>query len=478
LRIGVNTLLLFPGQIGGMETYASNLLTQLTAIDRHHSYYLFVTRYNRNLFDPLLQRPNVFRVRTLSLQGLRYAKQGPARLAGSVGQRLPRLSRWLVNALASADMLHNIRKHKIDLWFCPLIYLTPRFLDLPSVISIPDLQSEFYPDFFKKDLLEWHRRRHPQSCRDATKVITFSEFSRDTIIERYDIPPEKVHAIPVAVGDEFLSLQDESALEAVKAKYTLPPEYAFYPANTWPHKNHTMLLKALHLLRMKYSKRLPCIFTGAERTGQEAFLRAAEEYDLTGEVRFLGYVERRDMPLLYRGARFLVFPSLFEGFGLPLLEAMASDCPVLCSSAASIPEVVADAALLFDPHDPEEIADAMHRILTDEELRRTLVHAGRQRSLLFSWERTARETLRVLEELPPSGRTPPTPTDDRGTQPAVGIDHHALAQHAARRCDQGGGPTGLEADRLVSGADPDDGQGRSRTISGFIEGSEVKDWLR
>lgn len=112
------------------------------------------------------------------------------------------------------------------------------------------------------------------------------------------------------------------------------------------------------------------------------------------------------MPLLYRGARFLVFPSLFEGFGLPLLEAMASDCPVLCSSAGSIPEVVADAALLFDPHDPEEIADAMHRIPTDEELRRTLVHAGRERCLLFSWERTARETLKVLEEAASIGRRP------------------------------------------------------------------------
>jgi len=112
------------------------------------------------------------------------------------------------------------------------------------------------------------------------------------------------------------------------------------------------------------------------------------------------------MPLLYRGARFLVFPSLFEGFGLPLLEAMASDCPVLCSSAGSLPEVVGDAALLFDPNDPEEMADSMHRILTDEELRRTLVKAGRERALQFSWERTARETLKVLEEAASIGTHP------------------------------------------------------------------------
>ena len=140
--------------------------------------------------------------------------------------------------------------------------------------------------------------------------------------------------------------------------------------------------------------------------GHQAFLRSVEEHGLSAQVYYLGYVEKQDMPLLYRGARFLVFPSLFEGFGLPLLEAMASDCPVLCSSAASIPEVVGDATLLFDPNDPEEMADSMHRILTDEELRRTLVKAGRERALQFSWERTARETLKVLEEAASIGRRP------------------------------------------------------------------------
>jgi glycosyltransferase involved in cell wall biosynthesis len=112
------------------------------------------------------------------------------------------------------------------------------------------------------------------------------------------------------------------------------------------------------------------------------------------------------MPLLYRGARLLIFPSLFEGFGLPLLEAMASDCPVVCSNATSIPEVVGDAALLFDPHDPEAIADAIHQVLTDEELRRRLIQAGRERCRQFSWERTARETLKVLEEAVSSGTSP------------------------------------------------------------------------
>jgi len=406
LRIGVNTLPLFPGQIGGMETYTVNLLTHLTAFDRQHTYYLFVTRYNRDLFNAQFQRSNVVTVPTLSLQGLRYAERGPAKVAGSVGQRLPRLSRWLVNATASAHMLANIRRHKIDLWFCPLINLAPRHVRLPSVVCIPDLQPELYPEFFRKDLSDWYRKRLPASCREATKIITLSEFSRSTMVERYGISPEKIHAIPLAVGDEFLFSKDEVALEAVRSKYNLPTQYAFYPANTWPHKNHTTLLKALHLLRTKYGKRLSCVFTGIARGGHHAFLKTAEELDLTEQVKLLGHVERGDMPLLYRGASFLIFPSLFEGFGLPLLEAMAADCPVVCSNAASIPEVVGDAALLCDPHDPEAIADAIHQVLSDGGLRRALVQAGRERCRQFSWDRTARETLKVLEEAASIGTRP------------------------------------------------------------------------
>ena len=226
------------------------------------------------------------------------------------------------------------------------------------------------------------------------------------MVDRYGVAAEKIHVIPLAVGDEYLLPHKDSTVQAIKTKYALPSEYAFYPANTWPHKNHPTLLEALHLLHMKYGQRLPCVFTGVEREGHDAFQKAAEAHDLTGQIHLMGYVEKRDMPLLYRGASFLVFPSLFEGFGLPLLEAMASDCPVLCSRVTSIPEVVANAALLFDPHDPEEIADAMHRILSDEELRCTLVHAGRERSHHFSWERTASETLKVLEEAALNGARP------------------------------------------------------------------------
>jgi len=398
VRIGVNTLPLFPGQIGGMETYTTNLLTHLISLDRQHTYYLFVARYNRHLFADYHAQPNVRLISTVSLQGLRYAERGPAKTVGSVGRRLPRLSRWLVQATANAHMRSNILRHRIGLWFCPLINLAPQVNNLPSVVCIPDLQPELYPDYFKKDLADWYRKRLPASCRAATRILTISEYSRQTIIECYGIDPEKIHVVPLAVGEEFLLQQSEAALQVVREKYGLPSEYAFYPANTWPHKNHATLVRALHLLETRYHIKLNCVFTGVPRGGHAAFLKIAEELGRTDQIRLLGHVERSDIPLLYRGARFLIFPSLFEGFGLPLLEAMASDCPVVCSNATSIPEVAGNATLLFDPHDSEAIADAMYRVLMDEQLRRFLVDAGRARCRQFSWERTACETLKVLEE--------------------------------------------------------------------------------
>jgi glycosyltransferase involved in cell wall biosynthesis len=396
MRIGINTLPLFPGQIGGMESYVRNLVPHLAAIDLQHDFYLFVARYNSHVFE--LPDRNVTRVKTLSLQGLRYATRGTAKIAGRIGRRLPRVSRWLVSAIASLDLLQKIPRHRIDCWFCPLINLAPRHVTLPSVVSIPDLQPEFYPSFFPADLRHWARRRYPASCQNATRVITFSDFSRASIVTRYGIPAHKVRTIPLAVEAPFLVPPEADEVAAVRAKYGLPPVYAFYPANTWPHKNHVTLLEALRLLRLKHGVRLPCVFTGVERHAHEAIRAAIAAHSLAGQVRLLGYVERRDLPLLYRGALCLVFPSLFEGFGLPVLEAMAAECPVLCSRVTSLPEVAGDAALMFDARDPEGIADALRRILTDSDLRRALVRAGTTRVQQFSWERTARETLKVLEE--------------------------------------------------------------------------------
>jgi hypothetical protein len=216
------------------------------------------------------------------------------------------------------------------------------------------------------------------------------------MIEKYRLLPEKVHCVYEAEGERVYDRTGIPTAEEIRRKYHLPATYGFYPANMWPHKNHLMLILALHRLRQAYGKTLSLVLTGDDMGQWAALEELAKHFHLQGEVRYLGYVDADEVSALYRGAAMLIFPSLFEGFGIPLVEAMALGCPIAAADTASIPEVVGDAALLFDPRNPDALADACYRLLTCEELRQTLIVRGRQRAARFSWARAADETLQVL----------------------------------------------------------------------------------
>jgi glycosyltransferase involved in cell wall biosynthesis len=171
--------------------------------------------------------------------------------------------------------------------------------------------------------------------------------------------------------------------------------YLFFPGHTWHHKNHRAAVSALAIL-CRAGADLTLVCTGGQREAQPALERLVAENGLEGRVLFLGYVPREAMPALYSGARCLVFPSLFEGFGLPVLEAMSCGCPVVCSNATSLPEVAGEAALLIDPNNPEAIAEAIRSVHENDGLRTSLAARGVKRAQLFSWRRHALETLRVL----------------------------------------------------------------------------------
>jgi hypothetical protein len=165
----------------------------------------------------------------------------------------------------------------------------------------------------------------------------------------------------------------------------------------WPHKNHAMLILALHRLRQTYGVKLPLVLTGDDLGQWPMLQELVSHFHLQGQVHHLGYVSAAELRSLYGRATMLVFPSLFEGFGLPLLEAMTLGCPVAASNSTSIPEVVGEAALLFDARAPDSIAEALHRLLSDEPMRHSLVASGREQAALFSWKRAAMETLQVFE---------------------------------------------------------------------------------
>lgn len=367
MHIGVNLRTLNPGKIGGLEGYLRNLIKELLVIDRGIHFTLFVTREN----EPTLLYP-ADRVTKVLITHDNYES---------------RISEYL-------------HQNPVNLYFCPLLILEPVVKHIPTVITIPDMQHEFFPQFFSQDVLSWRRKNFKVSATSATKVLAISNFTARTIVDILGVHPDKVHCTYLSGDDDVFGKEiDETIQGEVRKKYDLPDIYGYFPANTWPHKNHINLLRSLNVYKEKYGASPKIVLTGAQDTGHKDLVAEIDKQGLHEDIVFLGYVPKSELPYLYRNAAFLVFPSLFEGFGMPVLEAMLSDCPVICSDNSSLPEVGGDAVLYFNPIDPEEIAQSMNRILSDQDLRNTLIEKGRIQARKFSWRKTAEETFDIFKML-------------------------------------------------------------------------------
>ena len=267
-------------------------------------------------------------------------------------------------------------------------YIHPDLMPLTNVLVMPDIQHEYCPEFFPGRELDERRRLYTQSAHRAAHICAISEFTRQTLIERLGIAPERVTTTRLAADPIFEpGSPARGDHRRVLDRYGLPSgQYLLFPGNTWPHKNHQGAVEALRVLREAYGLDPLLVCTGSPK-GAEGELRAKiRAAGLEARVRFLGYCPTSDMPALYEGAAALVFPSLFEGFGIPLLEAMWCDCPIVCSNTTSLPEIAGDAALLVDPRSPEDLAHAMSRVLTDTATRQALIERGRRQVTGFSWQ--------------------------------------------------------------------------------------------
>jgi glycosyltransferase involved in cell wall biosynthesis len=394
VRIGVNLIPLRLGLVGGAETYIMDLLNSLMRLDKENEYVLITAEYNHEALD--LPFPNCKR---------RMIYAGSASM-GALARWKDRVTRVLpVSALVekrsrevkSAVLAEIISGEAIDLWFCPFGNLDMDAPPVASVITILDLQHVYYPRFFTREELRHRRRFYKSSCGAATRIMAISGFTGKTVVENYGVDPARVVVTWLAVGASFVPGLEAGRVREARRRYGLPDRYFFYPANFWPHKNHSRLLDALASLRNRGMAGLSLVLCGAglddrSAAGLKEKLAAAEG------VKMLGYLPREDLPAVYAGADFMVYPSLFEGFGIPLIEAMAMGCPVAASNAASVPEVVGDAGLIFAPMDTEAMATAISRMHADEPLRRTLAARGIERARLFSRDETARKTLKAFED--------------------------------------------------------------------------------
>jgi glycosyltransferase involved in cell wall biosynthesis len=247
---------------------------------------------------------------------------------------------------------------------------------LPSIYQPWDLQHLHYPHFFSKTEFSLRKKYYPAFCAQASYVCVQAEWTRQDVIKHYGLPADKVVAVPWgSVFDAYTAPSPKGVLATAK-KYGLPDRFFFYPAVTWPHKNHQAILRALHVLKTAHGITTHVYFTGSSTEHRTTLDKLAQDLGISDQMHFLGFLPPEELQAIFSAATAMVFASKFEGFGLPILEAFHARLPVLSSNATTLPEVAGDAALYFDPDSPSELAALMKAILEIPELRQDLIKKG------------------------------------------------------------------------------------------------------
>jgi glycosyltransferase involved in cell wall biosynthesis len=291
-----------------------------------------------------------------------------------------------------------LRRERVTLFHAPH-YVLPPLVRCRSVVTIHDCIHLMFPQYLpNRFALAYARASINMAARRAVRVLTVSHSSKRDILRFVATEPEKIDVIYNAYDERFGVEPREEDVVRVRERYQLHDEFVLYAGNVKPHKNLERLIQAFHIVRRRNLDHLKLVLIGDEISKYAALRRAVHQHQLHKYVRFLGYLPEETLAVMYRLAAVFVFPSLYEGFGLPPLEAMASGTPVVTSNVSSLPEVAGDAALLVDPYDPRAIADGIERVLTDEQLRRELRVKGLARAKQFSWEDSVRRVHEIYAE--------------------------------------------------------------------------------
>ncbi|MDO8735468.1 MAG: glycosyltransferase family 1 protein [Thermoleophilia bacterium] len=288
------------------------------------------------------------------------------------------------------------KKAAVDVLFSPA-NVAPLNAPCSSVVTIHDLSFLLFPEYFSRTFGTYYRAIIPRIIDQATAVITDSENSKADLITHLGVDPEKITAIHLGVSPEFRKRIKKADLEAARLRLGLPPKFFLSVASLEPRKNLGNLVKAYAMLPAEVKEELKLVLVGAgNRIFSDPAIASALNRLPAGSVVTPGYIAEQDLPAVYRLSTALVFPSLYEGFGLPVLEAMAASTPVISSNRSSLPEVTGAAAALIDPESTEQLAAAMELLAQDSGTRNLLIERGKKRAGLFTWKKTAEKTLEVL----------------------------------------------------------------------------------
>ena len=356
-------------QLAGNETYAVNLIEALAEIDQSNQYTLYVTK--QSAVDRFANRWPNFRVK----------------------RTLPHTPLLRIPLTLSLEL----RRNRVDVLHVQ--YTAPPRTPCALVATIHDLSFEHLPDTFNRRSRAQLRLTVRRTARKATQILTLSEFSRADIIETYAIDPDRVSVTPPAAPSGFAPVTNATELRKIRTSYGIERDYILALGSIQPRKNLVRLINAYGTLRRDRPDRdLPQLVLAGKRGWLEAeTIRAAEHSGVRRDIMFIGYVPDADLPALYSSAMCFAYPSYFEGFGLPVLEAMQCGTPVIAGNRTSLPEVTGSAAVLVDPFDESAIAQGLLELIEHRDLRDQLHVKGLERAARFSWMTTAQRTLQAYE---------------------------------------------------------------------------------
>lgn len=362
MKIAIDASSAARGDGTGITNYTKNLLINLARLDKDNAYYICYRLSRLKKWKYLFKPPqDNFRLKFIQ------------------------------------EPFNVFFQRRIDI-FHDLDARLPAYNRVKKIVTVHDLNPLVSPDFASEDFLRMKIERYSTLAREADIIISVSESTKKEIIKYLNFPEDKIVVIKEGVGAEFFPISTEE-IHGVKDKYNLRQDYLLFVGDICVRKNMRKILEAFSFIAKKVTSYVELVLVGKLFYGHQEILDYLKKLDSGSRVRLVGYVPQKDLPALYSGAKMFVFPSLYEGFGLPILESMACGTPVITSNVSACPEVAGDAAILVDPTRVEQIAEAMLRLLKDNELCIDLKKRGLERVKSFTWEKAAKKTLDVYRLL-------------------------------------------------------------------------------
>lgn len=370
MRIGIDARML---KASGIGTYLTNLLLELDKLDKRNEYIIFIlTKDIKNL-----ELSSKFKLVTTNFPWYSFKEQ-----------------------IFFPSLLN---KYKIDIMHFPHFNI-PVFYRGKFIVTIHDLthldfklsRASAHNRLYYEFKHQTHKIVFRKAIVNSRKIITVSNYVKNQILERFNVGKSKIEVTYESADSDVANLSKQISIktqQGILKKFNIKPPYIFYVGNTHPHKNIEGLIRAFAELRKRYQY-LQLVLSGKEDFFWRRLKSAVNDKNIK-DVKFTGFLEKDELVSIYKNAQAFIFPSFSEGFGIPPLEAMICGTAVVSSNKTALPEIIDDAAMYFDPYDPEDIVEKISLVLNDNKLRKRLIEAGKKRVKDFSWERLAKQTLEV-----------------------------------------------------------------------------------